>query len=83
MFLSDEPKAAYDRAVRFFRRRHKPPTRPIGEVQAYARLHGERGGDVHVVKVEPRRPRHELRVSGEDLRRSFEARLDARRPDAQ
>lgn len=54
-------------------------TRPIGEVQAYARLHGERGGDVRIVKVEPRRPRYRLRVSGDDLRRGFEARLDARR----
>jgi hypothetical protein len=68
--------------VRFFRHRPKPPTRPIGETQAYARLHGERGGDVHVVKIEPRRPRHDLRVTGEDLRRSFESRLDARRHEA-
>ena len=66
-------------------RRRRPVTRPIGEVQAYARLHGDRLGDVRVVKVakpEPRRPRHRLRVSVEDLRRSFEARLDARGSDA-
>ena len=65
-----------------FLRRRRPALRAIGEVQAYARLHGDRGGDVKIVKVEPRRPRHRLRVSGEHLRRSFEARLDARRPDA-
>lgn len=59
-------------------RRRRPP-RPIGEAQAYARLHGDRDGDVRVVKVEPRRPRHVLRISGEHLRRSFEAKLDARR----
>lgn len=62
--------------MRFLRRR--PPARPIGELQAYARLHGERGGDVTIVKVEPRRPRYRLRVDGEQLRRSFERRLDSR-----
>jgi hypothetical protein len=30
------------------------------------------------VKVEPRRPRYELSVSGEDLRRDFEARIEGR-----
>jgi hypothetical protein len=34
--------------------------------------------DVKIVKLEPRRPRYKLRVTGEDLRRSFERRLDAR-----
>ena len=57
--------------------RRRPP-RPIGEGQAYARLHGDRGGDVTIVKVEPRRPRYRLRVDGEHLRRSFERRLDSR-----
>jgi hypothetical protein len=33
---------------------------------------------VTVVKLEPRRPRYDLDVTGEDLRRSFEARIDAR-----
>ena len=67
----------------FLRRRRRASFRPIGEAQAYARLHGDRGGDVTIVKVEPRRPRYRLRVSGEHLRHSFEARLDARRHDAQ
>ena len=31
-----------------------------------------------LMKIEPRRPRHELSVSGEDLRREFEARIEAR-----
>ena len=31
-----------------------------------------------LVKIEPRRPRYELDVSGEDLRREFEARIEAR-----
>ena len=29
-------------------------------------------------KIEPRRPRYEPAVSGEDLRREFEARIEAR-----
>jgi hypothetical protein len=33
------------------------------------------------VKLEPRRPRFQLRVTGEDLRRRFEERLDKRAPD--
>ena len=38
---------------------------------------------VTIVKVEPRRPRYELPVTGEDLRRDFEARIDARPDDAE
>ncbi len=52
--------------------------RPLEEAECYARLHGDRREDVTVVRLEPRRPRYELRVSGEDLRRRFEERLDAR-----
>jgi hypothetical protein len=33
---------------------------------------------VRVVKLEPRRPRGLARISGEELRRLFELRLDAR-----
>jgi hypothetical protein len=33
---------------------------------------------VRIVKLEPRRPRYQLEVSGEDLRRSFEEKLDHR-----
>jgi hypothetical protein len=33
---------------------------------------------LRVVSVEPRRPRYKLDVTGEDLRTSFEERLDAR-----
>jgi hypothetical protein len=32
------------------------------------------------VKLEPRRPRFDLDVSGEDLRQAFESRLDKREP---
>lgn len=65
--------------MRFLSRR-KPP-RAISEAVAYARLHGERGQDiVRVVKMEPRRPRYDLDVSGETLRLAFERRLADRNP---
>jgi hypothetical protein len=49
--------------------------RPLTEAEAYARCHGTRESEVRIVKLEPRRPRYDLEVSGEDLRRSFEAKL--------
>jgi hypothetical protein len=52
--------------------------RGLEEAEAYARCHGDRDQDVRIVRLEPRRPRYELRVSGEQLRQSFEERLDAR-----
>jgi hypothetical protein len=52
--------------------------RPLTEAEAYARCHGDREAEVKVVHIEPRRPRYKLRVSGEDLRRSFESKLAAR-----
>ena len=57
--------------------------RPLSEAEAYARCHGERETDVKVVHIEPRRPRYTLRVSGEDLRRSFESKLAAREEEAE
>ena len=54
--------------------------RPLNEAEAYARCHGERGAEVRIVQLEPRRPRYEARVTGEDLRRSFEQRLSKREP---
>jgi hypothetical protein len=54
--------------------------RPLDEAEAYARCHGERGPEVRVVHLEPKRPRYQLRVTGEDLRRSFERRLLGREP---
>jgi len=59
-----------------FRRRQR--LRSLGEAEAYARCHGSREADVKIVHLEPRRPRYELRVSGEDLRRSFERKLAGR-----
>ena len=52
--------------------------RPLDEAEAYARCHGGRGPEVKIVHIEPRRPRYAVSVSGEDLRLSFERRLDAR-----
>ena len=52
--------------------------RPLSEAECYARCY--RGWDptVTIVKIEARRPRFETTVSGEELRRRFEARIDAR-----
>jgi len=36
---------------------------------------------VKIVRLEPRRPRYDLDVTGEELRRQLEERLDARDPD--
>lgn len=63
-----------------FRRRAAGRRTPIREDEAYARLHGERLGEVlSVVRVERRPiPRRTGDLTGELLRRAFEARLDAR-----
>ena len=52
--------------------------RALTEAEAYARCHGVRESEVRIVKIEPRRPRYRLEVSGEDLRRSFEEKLERR-----
>jgi hypothetical protein len=56
----------------------KARLRPLNEAEAYARCHGERVAEVRIVRIEARRPRYHARITGEDLRRSFEQRLDAR-----
>ena len=55
--------------------------RSLTEDECYARSYGEGDDHVRVVKLPPRRPRFPARVSGEDLRRRFEARLNAREED--
>jgi hypothetical protein len=55
--------------------------RPLTEAECYARCHGRRETEVRIVHLEPRRPRYELRVTGEDLRRSFEQKLAEREPE--
>jgi hypothetical protein len=52
--------------------------RTLSEAECYARCYGDHDATVHAVKMEPRRPRHPATVSGEDLRRRLEQRLDER-----
>ncbi|HET8751806.1 MAG TPA: hypothetical protein VFM43_04700 [Gaiellaceae bacterium] len=52
--------------------------RTLSEDECYVRCYGGWDPTVTVMKVEPRLPRYELAVSGEDLRREFEARIEAR-----
>ena len=59
-------------------RRKKARLHQIGEAEAYGRSYGETSGDVKVVKVEPRRPRRQLKISGEALRNAFLERLNRR-----
>ena len=66
------------RTLRFLRR-----LRTLTEAECYVRCYGGWDPTVTVVKLEPRRPRYELAVTGEALRRGFEARIDARPEDAE
>lgn len=57
--------------------------RTLSEAECYARCYGARDREgVKIVSIEPRRPRYELDVTGEDLRHLFEEKLDAREPEA-
>ena len=62
--------------MRLFRGRRR--LREIGESEAYGRTYGDRTGDVRSVKLPPRRPRYDLKVSGEKLREAFAQKLDER-----
>lgn len=64
----------------FLGRRRARDIAPIHEAEAYERLHGDRTGDVFAVAIVERKPipRRTGDLSGELLRRAFEARLDAR-----
>ena len=63
-----------------FRRGRPREASPIREEDAYARSYGERSGEVvGVARIEPKPiPRRTGDMTGELLRRAFEARLDAR-----
>ena len=52
--------------------------RSLSETECYVRLYGGWDPTVTLVKIEPGRPRYRTPVSGEDLRRDFEARIEAR-----
>jgi hypothetical protein len=66
--------------VRLFRRRTETRLHEIGEAEAYGRSYGNQSGEVKIVKIEPRRPRYQLKVSGESLRDAFLDRLNRREP---
>jgi len=60
------------------RREHRR-SRSLLEAEAYARCHGDRGNDVKVVRLPPRRPRYlSILRTGEELRQRFEDRLNQR-----
>jgi hypothetical protein len=57
--------------------------RELSEAECYVRLYGSGEDGVRIVKIPERaRPRYASAVSGEELRRLFELRLDARQPEA-
>jgi hypothetical protein len=55
--------------------------RPLTEAECYARCYGSGDENVRVVRLTPRSRREASRLSGEDLRRLFEERLDGREPE--
>ena len=55
--------------------------RSLSEAECYARCYGGWDATVHLVRLEPRRPRHTVILEGEALRRRFEEFLDARDPE--
>ena len=60
-------------------RRNSNRLRPLDEAAAYARCHGDRDESVRIVKLPPRRAHYDaLLATGEGIRRSLEARIDAR-----
>jgi hypothetical protein len=64
-------------------RKRRWRARPLAEAEAYARCHGDRGNDVKIVQLPPRRPRYlSILRTGEELRQRFEKRLDDRREGA-
>jgi len=52
--------------------------RALSEQECYLRCYGDHDQMVRLVELEPKRPRHLTRITGEELRRLFELRLDAR-----
>ncbi len=53
----------------------------LSEVECYYRCYGSGDRNVRVVRLPSQRRRESGRVSGEELRRLFELRLDARAPE--
>jgi hypothetical protein len=57
--------------------------RALNEAECYARCYGDHEEAVQVIELQPRRLSFEASLSGEDIRRLFELRLDAREPEAE
>ena len=55
--------------------------RTLTEAECWARCYGAWDSTVSIVHLEPRRPRFPTTVSGEDIRKSLEERLDRRAVD--
>jgi hypothetical protein len=58
-----------------------PRLRALSEAECYTRLYGRDGEATVTVLSGTAPPLQRLGVSGEDLRRLFEERIDARDPD--
>ena len=52
--------------------------RPLSEEECYLRCYGSGEVMVRLVEIEARRPLALARITGEELRRLFEVRLDSR-----
>jgi hypothetical protein len=53
--------------------------RPLSEEECYLRCYGYEETTVRIIRLEPRHePRSGITLTGEELRRLFEVRLDAR-----
>ena len=57
--------------------------RVLSEAECYARCYGDHEEAVQLIRFEPARPRFATTLSGEDIRRLFELRLDAREPETE
>jgi hypothetical protein len=57
--------------------------RALNEAECYARCYGDHEEAVQVLELRTRRLSFESTLSGEDIRRLFELRLDAREPEAE
>ena len=55
--------------------------RTLTEAECWARCYGAWDPTVTIVRLEPRRPRFRPTVSGEDIRRRLEERIDRRAAD--
>jgi hypothetical protein len=53
--------------------------RPLSEAECYARCYGGWDATVRVVRLEPRRPRSDVLLTGEAIRRRFEQLFEARK----